>query len=177
MKRFRPALDCSRLRSAITCVSIGALLCACARQPSTTVTPLRLNEEYCWWAVLRSARKPDSVAAMFARAFRTSGFSTVNYKKSADTARAIASPTEFYPHRATIASRAVAYWHGDSTHFRYFVAVGPPTSVSLQTTDSLDSGKLLLDMCARIARAAAIGWSAPRSPTGDEELSVWKRTP
>jgi hypothetical protein len=161
----------------VQCVaSLGVVLVtACARPAARTITPAPLQEDHCWWAVLRSARSPDSVAARFTQAFRAIGFSSVAHSKQGDTVWATAGPTDLGPVGAMFASRAVAYWHGDSTHFRYFVAVGRSTHT--QVRDTVARGRLLIDMCTQIARAARIGWSAPVSPTGDEELTVWHRRP
>jgi hypothetical protein len=115
------------------------------------------------------------VAARFAQAFIAAGFNSVRFTRRADTAWADASPTVLGAQNpATISSRAVAYWHGDSTHFRHFVSVGPASSAQ---TDSVNFGKGLLDVCSQIARAAAIGWSRPGSLTGDESLPIWSRRP
>src|SRR5574341_2180362 len=162
----------ARWKHAFTLVTLGATLTtACARPRPSTAMHGSPREDHCWWAVLRSSRPADSVAARFVRAYIDAGFNAVDFKRKADTTWVTAAPTDFASQRARIASRAVAYWHGDSTHFRYFVSVtqldhGP---------DSLDKSRILLDMCARVARAAAIGWSAPKSPTGEESLDVWKR--
>ena len=157
---------------------IGVVIVGCRRPVVSGPAPVQLSEEYCWWAVLRSTRAPDSVAARFTSAYIHAGFSSVTFKKYADTAWATAGPTQIGgANGALFASRAVAYWHGDSTHFRYYVSVGPPMRGGVQTSDSVDAGKLLLGLCAQVARAAAIGWSAPRSPTGDETLQIWTRIP
>jgi hypothetical protein len=163
---------------AVRMLLVAALGAGCRRAVVSAPAPVQLREAYCWWAVLRSARSPDSVAARFTSAYIQAGFSTVTFKKSADTAWAAAGPTQLgSANSALYASRAVAYWHGDSTHFRYYVSVGPPMRGNVQTTDSVDTAKLLLGLCAQVARAAAIGWSAPPSPTGEETLELWTRIP
>jgi hypothetical protein len=148
---------------------------ACRRPTSAAVRPAGLKEGHCWWAVLRSTRPPDSVAARFTDAFIQAGFSTVIFKRNADTAWSTASATQLdIGGPATFTSRAIAYWHGDSTHFRYFVDVQPSSGAS---PDSVDRSKNVLAFCSQIARSAAIGWSAPRDPTGDEGLAIWSRVP
>jgi len=142
------------------------------------VQPAGLKEDYCWWAVLRSTRPPDSVAARFTHAFIQAGFSAVTFKRNADTAWSTASATQLdVAGPAIFTSRAVAYWHGDSTHFRYYVGVRPVPAQSGAAPDSINKGKLLLVLCTQIARSAAIGWSQPREPTGDEGLAIWSRVP
>lgn len=150
------------------------LATACRRPAATAVQPAGLKEDYCWWAVLRSARPPDSVAARFTQAYIQAGFSSVTFKRSADTAWSTASATQLdVAGTAIFTSRAVAYWHGDSTHFRYYVGVRPVPAQSGAAPDTIDKGKLLLGLCTQIARSAAIGWSQPREPTGDEGLPIW----
>lgn len=126
--------------------------------------------------MLRSSRPPDSVAARFTQAFIQAGFPIVTFKRSADTAWATANLARLdTPNAALVSTRAVAYWHGDSTHFRYYVAVRGPEGG--QASDTTDASRRVLEMCGQIARNAAIGWSAPRNPTGDETLPIWSRIP
>ncbi|HEV8365537.1 MAG TPA: hypothetical protein VGQ52_18605 [Gemmatimonadaceae bacterium] len=100
----------------------------------------------------------------------------MTFKRDADTAWSTASATQLDPGAPAIfTSRAIAYWHGDSTHFRYFVGVQPQSQRVAR--DSINKGKLLLGLCSQIARSAAIGWSAPRDPTGDEGLPIWTHKP
>lgn len=140
--------------------------------------PAGLKEDHCWWAVLRSVRPPDSVTARFTQVFIQAGFSTVTFKRNADTAWSTASATQLdVDGPAIFSSRAVAYWHGDSTHFRYFVRVQPPPTQRGASPDSFDKSKHLLGLCTQIARSAAIGWTQPREPTGDERLAIWSRVP
>ena len=161
-----------------TFVFLTAIACgACHRSSVQTLAANSMREEYCWWTVLRSARPADSVAARFASAYISAGFSNVVFHRHADTAWAGAAPTQLAANSPLFASRTVAYWHGDSTHFRYFASVGRPLRTGVQSRDSVDFGKHLLDLCATIARSAAIGWSAPRSATGDEALKIWTRIP
>ena len=54
--------------------------------------------------------------------------------------------------------RAVAFWNGDSTLYRLYVATSGP----------------LIAFCQRIANAAAIPGVTPRNLTGEESLAVWK---
>ena len=162
-----------------TLVFLTAIACgACHRYSVQTPAANSMREEYCWWTVLRSSRPADSVAARFASAYISAGFSNVVFRRNADTAWAAGAPAQLAGANSPLAaSRAVAYWHGDSTHFRYFVSVGHPLAPGVRSTDSVDFGKHLLDLCATIARSAAIGWSAPRSATGDEALKIWTRIP
>lgn len=147
----------SLLLAMITLAGLG-----CRRAPEPAPAPVQLEEDYCWWAVLRSSLPPDSVAARFERAYAAVGLAGVRRVQLGDTAWVQTTPVVL--DGVLRASRAVAYRRGDSTHFRYFVgsresegAAGP------------------LSLCVRIAQAAAIGWSAPREPTGEESLAVWSR--
>lgn len=158
--------------------ALALSVAACRAHVTSAPPPDTLREEYCWFTVLRSARAADSVAARFTQAFIAAGFDKVTFARQADTAWATAAPTLLTLRDSVlVSSRAVAYWHGDSTHFRYFVSVGSAPTAKVGGTDSVNVGGNLLDMCSRIARAAAIGWSAPRSLTGDESLAIWSRIP
>jgi hypothetical protein len=171
----------ARACAATLLVLAGAIGAGCRRHRALPVAAPAWagDEEYCWWAVLRSPLRPDSVAARFAGAFTAVGLTGVAWTRSADTAWAHAGPTALRgAGGATYASRAVAYWHGDSTHFRSYVAVGPPPPTAQpQPADTLGRGTDRIALCAAIARAAAVRGSAPRSPTGDESLPVWTRVP
>jgi hypothetical protein len=140
---------------------------ACRRTPAAAPAPAAapLDEEYCWWAVLRTTLPPDTVAARFERAFAAVGLAGGGWTRRGDTAWAHAGLPG-----ARYASRAVAYRRGDSTHFRYYVAGAPGLAPR-------DSAPNVVALCGRIARAAAIPTSTPASPTGDESLSVWRRRP
>ena len=151
---------CVRTVEAVLC--IGVLSAGCHRAVVSTPVPERLVEEYCWWAVLRTALPPDSVAARFTRAYSATGLTGAGWTRTADTAWAHGGPTHLGDQQ--YASRVVAYWHGDSTHFRYFVALP-------------DRQTGLLERCTEIARAAAVPTSTPRQPTGEEALPLWTRMP
>ena len=147
------------------------LLCgACHRHVETRPTVLPPDEDYCWWAVHRSPWKADTVAQHFKRAFDVLGLDSISSTRIGDTiwVSARARPDT----SATFHSRAVAYWHGDSTHYRYYVQVVP-------TADMLRRGEIPsgVGFCGRIAQAAAIVGSTPREPTGDERLPVWTGKP
>jgi hypothetical protein len=130
--------------------------------------PAQLSEEHCWWAVMRSPLPPDTVAARFQRAFSSVGLSGSTWTRSADTAWAHAGPTALGgASGATYESRVVAYWHGDSTHFRQYVAMPP------RPGDAANP----IGICQDIGRAAAVPTSAPRVPTGEETLKLWTRIP
>ena len=165
-----PRMHATRFASAF--VMLAALAGAgCRRKPAAAApTPAPLDEEYCWWAVLRTTLPPDTVAARFERAFAAVGLTGGGWTRQGDTAWAHAGPTAGQP-GAPYASRAVAYRRGDSTHFRYYVGIAaarlaPP-----------DSAPTLIPLCGRIARAAAVPTSTPASPTGEESLPVWRRRP
>jgi hypothetical protein len=181
----RPSVRCGRKRFSLAAAPVVVMFIAvlgagCRRHPARTV-PIRpqLEEEYCWWAVLRSPLPPDSVAARFQRAFTTVGLTGATWTRSADTAWARAGPTSLGGRYAgaTYESRAVAYWRGDSTHFRHYVAIGQRPEGWAPAADTVSFGGRLIGLCADIARAAAIPTSVPRTLTGEETLPVWRRRP
>ncbi|MEJ7809568.1 MAG: hypothetical protein WKG32_04040 [Gemmatimonadaceae bacterium] len=165
----------SSTSAAVLLLLIALLGAGCRRRAATTPAPARLSEDHCWWAVLRSTLPPDSVAARFERAFTTVGLTGATRTRSADTAWVHAGPTPLGGRQHE--SRAVAYWHGDSTHFRYYVAIAPASQGRAQPADTLEREPGHIGFCGEIARAAAIQTSAPRSPTGEESLTVWTRIP
>lgn len=169
--------------AAVLLILTAALAAGCRRRVAAAPARVQLVEEHCWWAVMRSTLPPDSVAARFERAFTAVGLTGAARTRQADTAWAHAGPTLLGgPSGATYAGRAVAYWHGDSTHFRYYLAAGParagraqPAADTVDPSSNPASGRRIA-LCGEIARAAAIGGSVPRDPTGDEGLDVWTRT-
>lgn len=151
----------------------------CRRSVVTTPVPAQLQEDHCWWAVLRSPLPTDTVAIRFLRAFTTVGLTDATWTRSVDTAWARAGPTQLGDRHggATYSSRAVAYRRGDSTHFRHYVAIALSPDRRVAALDTISTGARQIGFCGEIARAAAIPTSVPRSPTGEETLTVWTRTP
>lgn len=170
-------------RTAALMMLLAVLSVGCHHRAVAVPTPTLLSEHYCWWAVLRSPLPPDSVAARFQGAFRAVDLTGITQVRRADTVWVCAGPTEAGstmpagPAGPTYASRAVAYWHGDSTHYRYYVAIAPPPYGWGQPAHSGTTWPRQMDLCAAIARSAAIPGTAPRNPTGEESLSVWRRRP
>ncbi|MGI8508837.1 MAG: hypothetical protein ACR2MQ_05890 [Gemmatimonadaceae bacterium] len=166
----------SYFSSAAIMMMLGALLSAgCHRHP-VGIAPVQpalassAQEGHCWWTVLRTPLPPDSVAVHFQRGFAAIGLTNATWAHSADTAWAYAGPTPLSrgPAGAMYASRVVAYLHGDSTHFRYYVSIAPT---------SLMKGSVAIPFCGEITTAASVPHSAPRNPTGEETLTVWRRRP
>jgi hypothetical protein len=152
--------------TAMSMFLIAVLSAGCRSHPVVTTSIARSSDDYCWWAVLRSPLPPDSVAARFQRAFTAVGLSGSTWTRSADTAWAHAGPTALGGATgATYVSRVVAYWHGDSTHFRQYV------SMAHKLGDSAN----LIGLCQEISRAAAVPTSIPPKPTGEEALKLWTR--
>jgi hypothetical protein len=120
--------------------------------------------------VHRSPIPADSVARRFQRAFEAAGLQVISKKQLGDTIWVSGHPGLTV--RSPYQSRAVAYWHGDSTHYRYYVAI----TAASETADRADSPNLVA-FCGQIAKAAAIPGSTPREPTGEEQLAVWTRRP
>jgi hypothetical protein len=165
--------------TAILMMVAAPLGAGCRRSVVTTLAPAQMQEDHCWWAVLRSALPPDTVAIRFQRAFTTVGLTDASWTHGGDTAWARAGPTPLSGRHAgaMYSSRAVAFRRGDSTHFRYYVAIALPPGGQMARPDTVNVGARQIDFCGEIARAAAIPTSAPRSPTGEETLTVWTRTP
>jgi hypothetical protein len=140
--------------------------------PAALTPPLALQEEHCWWAVVRSPMRADSVGARFAAAFASVGLSAARTTQLGDTVLVESGPAPIPAWAAGVwASRVVAYPKGDSTHFRHFVAwnaAGAPDSVVVGRS---------IGVCGAITRAAGVRGIAPREPTGEEGQPVWSRRP
>jgi hypothetical protein len=135
--------------------------------------------EFCWWAVLRSGRSADSVAGRFRRAFEELELANISAGRWGDTAWAHGGPSSVSTRAANASyeSGVLAYPHGDSTHFRYFVLIAAPPGGWKLAADSVEATSHNIEFCADIARRVQVGTVAPRSPTGEETLSVWKARP
>jgi hypothetical protein len=155
-------------------ILVVAILSTGCRHKPVDITPLPapLNETYCWFAVALSPLPADSVAVRFQRAYGAVGLTGAAWFHNADTAWAHAGPTPLQRGsvRATYASRVVAYWHGDSTHFRWYVATTP-------TADTANGSGDVIGFCGDVSRAAAVHGSAPQWPNGEDTLSVWRARP
>lgn len=151
----------------------------CRSRPTTVPTRPWAVGEHCWWAVLRSDLPPDSVAAHFERAFTAAGLSDATWRHRGDTAWAHAGPTALggEPAGARVESRAVAYWHGDSTHFRYYVDLASPPGGWAPTADTTKRSARRIGFCQDIAQRVGFRWSRPPDPTGEESLRLWTRMP
>ena len=162
--------------SAAVLVIVTAAVGGGCRPPARSAPiPTQGPEDYCWWTVMRTTLPPDSVAARFERAFVVTGLTEATWARLADTAWAHAGPTPLGGPPATISeSRVVAYRHGDTTRFRHFVTISPPQG---QSADTINLAGRYIGLCGQILRAAAVRPSAPREPTGEETLAVWRRRP
>jgi hypothetical protein len=158
---------------------IAAVGAGCRRSASPAPLPTQssLDEDYCWWTVMRTTLPLDSVATRFERAFAAAGLAGAIPTYRGDTAWVHAGPTPVGDPAIVSESRVVAYRHGDSTHFRHFVAIAPHATGRPQRADTSNLAGHRIGLCARILRAAAIPSWAPREPTGEETLDVWKRRP
>jgi hypothetical protein len=160
----------SRRGALIACVVI--LAASCHNQVPILSPTARGREDPCWWTVMRSPLSPDSVALRFQQAFRAVGLTNPTMTSLADTAWVHAGPTRMVESAGAIyESRVVAYWHGDSTHYRHYLAI------TRQPGDSVNFGQRAIPFCAATARAAGVQGSAPQAPTGEETLKIWTRTP
>jgi hypothetical protein len=144
----------------------------CHNQVPPLSPTARGAEDPCWWTVMRSPLSPDSLALSFQQAFKTVGLTNPTMTRLADTAWVRAGPTRMAESAGAIyESRVVAYWHGDSTHYRQYVAI------TRQPGDSVNFGQRSIPFCAATARAASVRGSAPQAPTGEETLKIWTRRP
>ena len=145
-----------------------------------TIAP-RLVEEYCWHAVFQTVYSPDTTAARFERALRLLGLVNAHVGRLADTAWASAGPSvlDGEQGRATYAARVVAYRHGDSTHFRHYVAVGVPPRGAASNGDDVNAASLQIPFCGKLSQIAELHGTAPQWPNGrgEETLSVWRARP
>jgi hypothetical protein len=159
------------------------LITGCHQQapPARTLAGAKVPRlrEYCWWAVLRSARPPDSVAARFERAYKELSLGKARSGRWGDTAWAHAGPSWISTRttNASYESGALAYTLGDSTHFRYYVVIAAPPGGWIRQSDSVEASNGDIEFCTDIARHASIGWTAPSNPTGEESLALWGLDP
>jgi hypothetical protein len=165
-------------------ILLGCMLVTSCHQQARLAPTLAAVErprlrEYCWWAVLRSVRPPDSVAARFERAYKELSLGKVTSGRWGDTAWAHAGPSWISTRttNASYESGALAYALGDSTHFRYYVVIAAPPGGWIRQSDSVEASKGDIDFCTNIARHASIGWTAPSNPTGEESLPLWESDP
>ena len=142
---------------------------ACRHRIATAPT----GENPCWSYVASSPLTPEQVARRYMDAFRAVGLDDPMWFAHADTAWAITHPVALADpaHRARYAARVVAYRRGDSTRFRQYVT--PLAGAHPAPGDSARTPGLA-DVCAEIARAAAIDATASSAPRGDETISVWR---
>ena len=154
------------MRRATSCLLlfVVALSTACRRPATVATTPTPSAEEYCWWAVVASPLRADSVAQRFARAFTSYGLADLRIDAIGDTIVVEAGPTRPPSlDSGQVASRLVVVPSENGARFRHFVTLSP------------DLERRLLDVCAALAAAARVGAVAPREQTGAEALPVWMR--
>ena len=174
-----------RSHAAVLAVIGTAGVASCRRPEPVAPVPLTLKEQYCWWAVFRTALPPDSVALHFVDAFRALGLQDGAWTQRGDTVWAHSAPTTLPGwYRATVRARVVAYRVGDSTHFRHFVAVAPPSGGWPPPYDSVTSDGRHVTLspsgsptgfCGTLGRAARVHGTAPPDPDGEEKLELWTR--
>lgn len=161
-------------------LTLVAVLVGCQHQSvavSSQPALLPLSQEnYCWWTLLLTTLPPDSVAARFQGSLAAGGLTNATWTQRADTAWAQAGPTLIPDSSladAGYAARAVAYRHGDTTRFRFYVSVSAPSMGWPRTVNTQAIERQLFSLCGRIA-PSSIKWSRPaRQPTWEDSLSVW----
>jgi hypothetical protein len=127
--------------------------------------------EHCWWAALRTALPPDSVASRFARAYDSLGLANAEWSHQADTAWAEAGPMTVTREggSAIVRARVVAYRRGDTTLVRPFSAV--------QSAGPANLGALGIGFCGEAIRAAKAQTTQPSNEEPDDSLPLWRRRP
>lgn len=169
------------LVGAVALVSVIGTACHTATRaaPTAAATPAPLEEGYCWWAVFRSPLPADSVAARYARAYEQMGLSNVTWSHAGDTAWAHAGPTVLGGAHddGTYAARMVAYWHGDSTHFRTYLSIAPPSGgwPKGEPGGSDADGARRIGLCGALGSAAHAQGTAPAAPDSEAKLELWRR--
>lgn len=152
---------------------VGSLSAACHRTgPQVASTPLTSPQwEHCWWAALRTAMPPDSVAARYARAYETLGLANAGWSHQGDTAWAEAGPSTVAREGGSgiLTARVVAYRRGDTTLVRPFSSVQPVGPANL--------GALYIGFCGEVIRAAKAETTAPPNEERDDSLPLWRRRP
>jgi hypothetical protein len=153
------------MRSATCCLLVVVALSTACRRPATIApAPTPSAEEYCWWAVVTSPLRADSVAQRFARAFTAYGLADLRIDAIGDTIVVEAGPTRTPAvDPGQVATRLVVVPSEDGSRFRHFVTLTP------------DLERRTLDICAALAASVRVGAVAPREQTGDEALPVWMR--
>lgn len=166
--------------------SFAALIAAgCQKQaPTSAPAPVAAREEfYCWKIVRRTTLPIDSVAVHFQRAFLAIGLTNASWTRSADTVTVQGGPTVIDSLTVdtvyrSYATRAVAYRVGDTTRFRYFVAMDPAPRGIRQPSDAASRARQrLLDLCADIVRNYGMRSTEPREANGEDTLAVWRARP
>ncbi len=174
-----------RISAAVLTLAVAGEGCHPPVRVESEPTPPEPAWDYCWWTLLRSPLPPDSVAARFQRGFVTAGFTNPTWTSKADTAWAHAGPTLLAgePSGTMYEARAIAYRQGDSTSFRYFFKMTPPTRGSKESADALSSERRGFSLCSQVVRAAAVPQSRPgqqpngRRPNAQDSLPIWTRVP
>ncbi|MDQ6827261.1 MAG: hypothetical protein M3081_00160 [Gemmatimonadota bacterium] len=169
MRRYRSL-------AALPMVLAAIMAAGCQRKVVSAPSPMATSWDHCWWTVMQSALPLDTVAARFERGFTVVGMTGVTVARSGDTAWVHAGPTPLgdYPMGSPWQMRAVAYRHGDSTRFRYFVGSDQQARASDPPTDSSETTSQRIGLCTAVSKATAIRWLAPREPNGEETLAVWR---
>jgi len=154
-------------------VLVGALSVACHRAaPRVAAAPLMSPQwEHCWWAALRTAMPPDSVAAHYVRAYESLGLANAGWSHLADTAWAEGGPSTVAREGGIgiVTARVVAYRRGDTTLVRPFSSVQPGALANL--------GALHIGFCGEVIRAAKAETTQPPNEEPDDSLPLWRRRP
>jgi hypothetical protein len=162
-----------RITCVVLFVLVGSLSAGCHRAtPRVASAPSASPQwEHCWWAALRTALPPDSVASRFARAYDSLGLANAEWSHQADTAWAEAGPTPVTREGGSgiVRARVVAYRRGDTTLVRPFSAV--------QSARPANLGAFFIGLCGEVIRAAKAQTTQPSTEEPDDSLPLWRRRP
>lgn len=164
-----------------TMLFVVALVTGCRHPAPATPAPARAEEEHCWWTVFRTDLPPDTVAVHFVRAYTGAGLGGASWAHLADTAWAHAGPTVLGGARGggTYEARVVAYRQGDSTSFRHYTSITPPSGGWAPPLDSVQGpAGGHVGFCDEVGRAALVhGISPQRQPNAEDSLPVFRQRP
>jgi hypothetical protein len=172
-------------RSLSILLVLAATIGGCRHRVNESPVPLPVEWQHCWWTVIRSTLPPDSVASAFRRAFISIGLPNIRWTRNGDTILVRGGPAPMLPEELDTASYGATYWsrivafpQQDSTHFRIFTSIVPPTRGWRPPETRERVMRRDIRACEAIARAAGVRWiKRPGDPGAEEALPVWSRVP
>jgi hypothetical protein len=154
------------------------LISSCRQPVQLAPVPVPPPEkwEYCWWTVMESSIPLGFISGTFQRAFSSAGLSNIRSTRVGDTVLVIGGPLsrDSAPAGTQYWSRAVAYQKRDSTHFRFYTAVVPPSG---GWPAGWNDAGARIGFCGDVGKAASIPYFTKKDPGAEEQMSVWHRVP